>query len=242
MMNDKFSADLRRHMLETADERPADGQLATVIAAVDATGQRHPILARWTWNPGRVGLVPSAALRFGLVVLALALAMAAGALLAGGGGRTPSTVFEGSWIAIDPLDRSGMTLVIGPGTRPPIYFEDGWATGGACDDDVVKRFTARGTAAIAGNMLVADFPDGGGCGLMTVEVRGIYEYIERTDMLVDQDGLGWDRALGADRVPTGTTFEPRPSPSRAADATPDATPDECLDPCSAAPTRRPPTA
>jgi hypothetical protein len=243
MMNDRFSAELRRHLVETADERPAEGQLASVIDRVDATRQRHPVLARLTWAPGRVGPVPSSALRFGLVVLALALAIAAGALLAGGGGeRRPSTPFEGSWITTDPFDGSGMTVVVGPGMSPEMYFEDGYATGGACINDAVKRYTARGTGTIVGNVLTGHFPDGGGCGLMTVEHAGVYEYVARTDMLVDQDGLGWSRALDQDPDSTDTppaapsgqpTSEPTPhqtsEPSPAASAVGSATPVECID-------------
>ena len=118
MMNDRFSSQLRQHLLETADERPAAGQLAAVIDGVATTRQRHPLIARLAWRPDRVGPLPSAAIRYGLIALALALAAMAGALLAGGGGR--STVFEGTWITIDVPDGSGMTFVVGPGTRPEV--------------------------------------------------------------------------------------------------------------------------
>lgn len=193
-MTDRFAAQLRQHLLETADERPADGQLASVIDGVAATRQRHPLSARLTWNPDRIGPFPSTALRYGLIAVALALATVGGAILAGGASG-PSTVFEGTWITIDPDDGSGMTLVVGPGQAPEVYFEDGYASGGACVNDAVKRFTARGTGEISGDRLVVTYPDGGGCGLAKVEVSGRYHHVAGSDLLVDKDGLAWSRAL-----------------------------------------------
>jgi hypothetical protein len=203
-MNDRLAAQMRQHLLETADVRPADGQLASVIDGVAATAQRHSLLARLTWSPGRIGPLPSAAIRYGLIAVALALATVAGGSLAGGA-RQASSVFEGTWITIDPVDGSGMTLVVGPGQAPAVYFEDGYATGLACVNDAVKRFTARGIGEISGKRLVATFPEGGGCGLKTVEVRGSYDYDPRGDTLSDQDGVVWTRAL--------STADPTPSPS-----------------------------
>lgn len=237
-MNDRFSAQLRQHLLESADERPADGQLATVIDGVAGTAQRHPVVARLTWLPGRVGPFPSIALRYGLVALALIAATVAVAIFGGGSSPFRSTVFEGTWTTIDHPDGSTMTLVVGEGTTPAVRFVDELATGGACDLDPVKRFTADGTGEISGSRLVVDFPDGGGCGLMTVEVAGVYEYLANRDMLVDQDGFGWTRVEG---VPVGPASQPpatqppatdppatEPVPTQAA-AEPSATPvPDCL--------------
>lgn len=216
MMNDKFDAKLRQHLLSSANERPADGQLSAVLDGVEATRQRHPLVARLTWTPGRIGPVPTAPIRYGLIAVALALAMVAGALLAGAGGPARTTVFEGTWTSIDSLDRSGQTLVVGPGMEPDVYFEDGYASGGACVDDELKRFTAHGTGTISGNHLETSFPDGGGCGLLLVDVRGSYDYDSRSDSLIDQDGLSWARPLrdaslqtrapGTPETPSATTF------------------------------------
>ncbi len=207
-MNDRFSAQLRQHLLESADERAADGQLATVIDRVADTPQRHPVVARLTWLPGRVGPFSSTALRYGLVALALIAATAAAATL-GGGSIAPfrSTVFEGTWTTIDVPDGSTMTLVVGEGTTPAVRFVDELATGGACDLDPVKRFTADGTGEINGSRLVVDFPNGGGCGLMTEDVPGVYDYLARRDMLLDQDDLHWTRA---DTVSDGLATQPLP--------------------------------
>lgn len=193
-MNDRFAAQLQRHLQETADDRPADGQFVRVLEDIATTTQRHPATARLTWDPGRLGQVASVAIRYGLIAAALLLAALAGAGL-GGGAPRPSSIFEGTWITIDPADGSGMTLVVGAGLTPEVYFEDGYATGLACRDDAVKRFTARGTAEISDHHLVATFPDGGGCGLRTVDVGGVFDYDPRGDMLVDQDRAIWARAL-----------------------------------------------
>ncbi len=223
-MNDPFAAQLRQHLLVSADERPADGQLASVIDGVAATSQRNPLAARLAWDLGRIGPIPTTAIRFVLIAAALAIAAVAGATLAGGS-PPPSSVFEGTWITIDPVDGSGMTLVVGPGERPDIYFEDGYATGAACVNDAVKRFTARGTGAISddGLVLEATFPEGGGCGLTTVEVHGIYHYDGRADTLADQDGVVWSRALGQGPEPRATEM-PAPITSPEAHAPSPSTP------------------
>lgn len=229
-MNDVFDSQLRRHLMETADLRPADGQLMSVIDAVAAAPQRNSLTARLTWDSGRIGPVLTATIRYALIVVAIALALVAGASL-GGGARQPSSVFEGTWITIDPADGSGMTLVVGPGDTPDVYYEDGYATGLACVNDVVKRFKARGTGEISGNNLLATFPDGGGCGLMTVEMRGVYDYDPTGGTLSDLDGVVWSRALG--EVPEGQAPKPvapateppatEPPPSKAPATEPPAT-------------------
>jgi len=195
MMNDRFDANLRQHLLGTADDRPADGQLAAVVRAVGRTSQRHPLAARLTWNPGRIGRFPSTPIRYGLIGVALVLAAMAGSILAPGS-RGPSTVFEGTWTSTDPVDGSVQLLVVGAGDTPDVYFEAGYASGAGCVNDPVKRFTARGSGAISGNHLDATFPIGGGCGLLTVGVPGSYHYDAATDTLIGQDGLRWYRALG----------------------------------------------
>jgi hypothetical protein len=202
-MNDRFAAQLRRHLVESADERPAEGQLAAIVESVATTQQRLPLVARLLWNPGRIGPVPSAALRYGLVAAALAGAMAAGAII-GGGGSQPSTVFEGSWITTDPGDGSVMIVVVGRGNEPAVYFEDGYATGGACVNEASKRFTAEGAGTIVGDRLNVHFPEGGGCGPVRVEMDGHFDYVAAQDVLVGEDGLAWARALGPqDPDPSG---------------------------------------
>ena len=87
-MNDRFAAQLRQHLLDTADERPAHDQLATVLAGVAATRQRGPFSARLMSNLGGAGLLRSATVRYGLLGVALIGALVA-ALLLVPGGTTP---------------------------------------------------------------------------------------------------------------------------------------------------------
>lgn len=193
-MNERFDAQLRRHLAETADGRPASGQLASVIDGVAATTQRDPLTARLAWHAGQIGPRSSAAVRYALIAVALLLALLAGAILASGAPQ-PTSVFEGTWLTTDLGDGSGMTLVVGPGQEPAVYFEDGYASGIACINDLVKRFTARGNGAITEEGLVATFPEGGGCGLRTVDVFEVFVHDQSQDTLIDQAGVVWVRAL-----------------------------------------------
>lgn len=198
MMNDRFSAQLRQHLLAAGDERPADGQIAAVVERVAVTGQRHPLVARLTWSPGRIGPFPSAALRYGLIALALLAAAMAVAILGGGSGPSGSTVFDGTWTSIDPADDSTLTIVVGKGTSPAVRFEDAFAAGDACVADAVKLFTADGAAEISGNRIDITFPDGGGCGLRKVRVPDIQlHYDAVADKLRDSQGVGWVRVRGS---------------------------------------------
>jgi len=210
MMNDRFAVELRQHLLETANERPADGQLATIVAALAATPQRRPLIARLPGLRGRIGPFP-AAVRYALIAIALVLAAVVGAILAGGGTPSRSTPFEGVWTATDVPDGSTMNLYVGAGTNPSVRFEDLFATGAACIQDQSKVFTADGVGEISGNRLVVSYPDGGGCGSVKVSIDGTYLYDGDTRTLRDQDGVVWTRIPGGDRP--GLTVPPRPSPS-----------------------------
>ena len=185
MMNDRFSAQLRQHLVETANERPAEGQTAAVVAQVAVTRQRRPLVSRLPGIAVRIESFP-AAVRWGLIAVALALAAMAGAILAGGTQLRPSTVFEGTWTSIDPLDGSRQWLFVGPGDTPEVRYEDEVSTGGACVDDEVKHFIALGSGEITGSRLDVSFPDGGGCGRVTVSIPALY-YVRDPgpDTLVD---------------------------------------------------------
>lgn len=201
-MDDRFPADLRKHLLETADERPAEGQLAAVIKGVASTRQHPPLVARLTWTPGRIGPVPWAVVRYGLLAAALALAAFVGAMLGAGASPAGGSVFEGTWTATDPADGSGMILVVGPGDEPAVYFEDSYASGDACVIAESKRFRADGNGTVDGHRLTAEWPDDGGCGRFTVPMVDFqYDYDPGGDTLTDGDGLTWARALDAGRAP-----------------------------------------
>lgn len=211
MMNDRFSASLRQHLVDTADERPADGQLEAVLERVAVTGQRPPLVARLAWFPGRIGPFPSTAVRWGLIAAALLGATMAVSIFGGGSGPSRSTVFEGTWTSIDPGDDSRMTLVVAAGLTPVVHFEDGFATGAACVADAVKVFTADGIGQVSLSRLAVSYPDGGGCGLMTVPIgSGFLDYDEATDTLTDSNGLVWSRVQEGDAE---LTQPPLPLPS-----------------------------
>ncbi|HYN70338.1 MAG TPA: hypothetical protein VEX41_09025, partial [Candidatus Eisenbacteria bacterium] len=213
-MNDRFSAQLRQHLLLTANDRPADGQLAAVVQAVSGTAQRNRLAVRLTWHPGRIGPFPALALRYAFVVVALGgTGLVAALLLAGGPSR--STVFEGTWTSIDPGDGSTQYLVVAAGNSPTVKFVDQFATGVACRSDTVKVFTAdgRGTV-ISGDRLEVQWPGGGGCGLETVDIAiGYLDYHQATDTLVDSQKLTWSRVVGTVAPPTPAPVTSTVSPS-----------------------------
>jgi hypothetical protein len=215
MMNDRFSAELRKHLLQTADERPARGQLAAIVEGVATTRQRHPLLARLTATQERIAPFPSAVFRYGLIAAALIGAAITGGLLGGAAGPSGSTIFEGTWTTTDPGDGSGMVLVVAAGTRPAVYFEDGYASGEACVDTSSKRFTAYGLGTVLDDRLDVEWPDGGGCGGVVAEMgAGSFDYDPRTDSLLAGDGLTWTRMDGHDGPPTQPpgTEPPAPTP------------------------------
>lgn len=203
MINDRFSAQVRQHLLETADERAADSQLAAVLDLVADSPQRHPLVARLTWAPGRIGPFPSTALRWALIAAALLAATMAVAILGGGGGPSASTVFEGTWTSTDLGDGSRQTLDVGAGMTPAVHFEDAYSSGGACVADEVKVFTADGRGQVFDNSLAVTYPAGGGCGLTTVPIEtGVLDYDATTDTLLASDGLRWFRAREDGARPT----------------------------------------
>jgi len=227
-MNDRFSAQLRQHLLDTADERPAEGQLAAVVEGVAVTRQRHPLVARLTWTHGRIGLFPSTGLRYGLATLALVAVTVGAAVMGGGAGPSGRTVFEGTWTSTDPVDGSTLSLIVGSGSAPNIRFEDDNATGPGCRNDAVKHFTADGTGTISDSRLETRFPDGGGCGLMLVPVpAGQFDHDAATDTLRDGAGATWARVPGDARPGTQApaTVPSTPSP----EGTPVCPPSEGVD-------------
>ena len=194
MMTDRFDAQLREHLLASANSSSPDGQLAGISQGVAGTKQRHPLAARLTWFPGRIGPVPTDSFRYALVAVALIAAMVATVIIVGNGlGR--STVFEGTWTSIDSGDGSAQSLVVAAGKTPAMHFVDHYASGFACRNDDVKVFTADGLGTITDNRLAVTWPNGGGCGLETVDIEaGTYTYDKATDTMVDDQGLVWVRA------------------------------------------------
>jgi hypothetical protein len=221
-MNDRFTARLRQHLVDTANERPAEGVLAAIDARIAKTDQQIPFVARLTLEPGRTWVVPTATARLVLLAVALGLILGAFALVAGSqrGGQG----FAGSWVTVDPADGSTMVLVISAGDDPTVRFQDQFSSGAACVDEISKVFTADGTGTIDGDVLHVVYPDGGGCGSTVVDVPSAsYTYDGGSDTILDDAGLRWQRTAVADILAT----EP-PLRSRAAARTPEPSP-VCID-------------
>ena len=124
MMNDQFAAQLRRHVVENADERPADGQLEAALRRTAASRSSGRGLAD-------SGGGPSSGARLGWQVRYGLAARGAAPRACGGGrpgtparGQARATVFQGRWTSTDTADDSTQTLVVAPGTLPSVHFED----------------------------------------------------------------------------------------------------------------------
>ena len=225
-MNDRLTADLRQHLLDTTDARPVEGQFAAVVEHVAVTAQRHPLAARLTASPDRAIAFPAGAMRYALVAVGLVATLGAGTLLAGGasGGRTD---FEGTWTSADPVDGSMQYLAVASGSAPAVQFADSYATGPACVADTVKVFTADGTGTIDGDRLEVRWPNDGGCGLMTAGISvHTFTYDDATDSLVDDNRLTWERAAAGVVLPTRGPLPASPVPDVQSASPPDS---ECLE-------------
>jgi len=205
MISDRFSAQLRQHLLDTADEGVADGQLASIVDRVAATSQRPTLVARLPWFSPRVGSA-AVQLRWALVVLALIAATVAVAIVAGGS-LPRSAGFEGTWTASDPVDASTWNLVVAAGETPAVRYLDDMAAGLVCGDDPGMPFVADGTGTVEGNRLRVTWTATNGCDLDSVPASTVYTYDNPADALVDEIPVTWTRSNAAMVLPT-----PRPRP------------------------------
>jgi hypothetical protein len=191
MTTDRTAAATRRHLLHTADERPADGQLEAILLLTSTTGQRSrwDIAARGLARPSAA--LPRAVLRFGLVAALVIVAVAGIAAFGGGsGGGTP---FEGTWTSIDPADSSEQTLVIGPGPTPTVHFEDAFSIMCFQAGDATTLFVAEGPGEISANVLTAHFPESGCVTWRVPPSDGTFNFNPETDTLLDDYGIVWRR-------------------------------------------------
>jgi len=96
MTNDQFSAQLRQHLLGTADERVVQGQLASILDRVEVTPQRPTLVARLPWITHGLGFPPASQLRWALLIaLALIAVVIAGVIAVGGPGPRITADDEG---------------------------------------------------------------------------------------------------------------------------------------------------
>jgi hypothetical protein len=191
MTTDRFSPLIRRHLIETADERPAHGQLETVLRSTAATPQQRSWLVRLRWLVDPAAPYANARIRYGAAALALLIVAAMVAILAGGG-PSGRTVFEGRWTATDTTDRSIQTLVVDRGQAPNVHFEDDFSIDCQQRGEASTVYRADGTGAIHTNRLIVQFP-GGGCTTRLPPAESFYDYDEATDSLLDHEGITWTR-------------------------------------------------
>ena len=193
MMSDQFSVELRRHLLETADERPADGQLEAVVQHTAVVRQRRPWVVRLRWLLDPVAPFGSAGLRYGLVALALLIAAAMVAIVAGGPRPGGDSVFEGRWTSTDAVDASTQTLVVEGGQTPNVHFEDDFSINCERRGDSSTAYVADGPGEILRNRLTARFLSGG-CLIRLPPYEAFYDYDSATDTLLDYQRITWVRA------------------------------------------------
>lgn len=192
MMTDPFSLLLRRHLLETADERPADGRLETVVQSTAATRQRRSWLVRLRWLVDPAAPFDNARNRYGAAALAPLIAASMIAVLAGGGGPAGRTVFEGSWTATDTTDRSTQTLIVDGGRSPSVHFEDDFSIDCQQRGETSTAYVADGPGEIQGNRLIAHYGSGG-CVTRLAPYDALYDYDAATDAILDDQGIMWTR-------------------------------------------------
>jgi hypothetical protein len=190
MMTDQFSVQLRRHLLDTADERPADGRLEAVVERTLGMPQRLPWLARLRWRLDPIAPFNNPWLRYGAVVLSLLLLAGLALIAAGGSGPPARTVFEGTWTSTDTADRSTQTLVIGPGQNPTVHFEDDYSISCQRRGETSTVYSADGTAEITGDRLVFPIP-AGGCTRPVPAYTAFYDYDAATGTLLDYQSIRW---------------------------------------------------
>ena len=202
MTNERFSGQLRQHLLATADERPAEGQLASIVDRVAVTSQRPTLVARLPWFQSGAGWLSTSQVRWALLVaLALLGLTIAGALLTGGPAPHDTGV-EGMWTTIDPVDRSNRFLIVAAGETPAVRYMDDMAAAHVCGDDPQMPFVADGTGAVEGNRLQVTWTATNGCDLDSIPASDGYIYEAASDTLVDDVPTTWTRTDVGIVVPT----------------------------------------
>jgi hypothetical protein len=190
MMTDQFAVQLRRHLLDTADERPADGRLEAVVERTLGVSQRLPWIARLRWRLDPIAPFNNPWLRYGAVALSL-LILAAVSVVAFAGTNPRAPVFEGTWTSTDTADGSTQTLVVGPGTDPTVHFEDDFSVNCQNRAERVTRYRANATGHISGGRLMVDFV--GGCTQVLPVYPAFYEFDAATGTLLDYQSIRWVR-------------------------------------------------
>lgn len=191
MTTDRTAAAIRRHLLDMADERPAEGQLETTLQLTATIRQRSlwAIALRGVARPWSA--LPPMAIRLALIATLLGVALAG--LAAFGGGSAGGSPFHGIWTSIDTADGSHQTLVVGSGANPTVQFEDAMSM--VCRDmgDASTLFLAEGPGTIDALRLTVRFGDSGCITWRIPPWEGTFDYDPAADTLVDHEGITWHR-------------------------------------------------
>jgi len=205
MMNDHVSAQLRRYLVETANEMPGDGQLEAVVRRTSTARQLRPWVARLR-TPPVLGSTLGQQMRL-VMVAALIAGLTAGVTWIVGSQLnhsvinqptqatpepTPSTVFEGTWTSSDTADESTQTLVVAPGRSPDVHFEDDFSISCERRGEPSTVYLADGVGEIDRGRLTVTFPTGG-CGIELGSAVWFYDYDAATDSLIDYQDIVWHR-------------------------------------------------
>ena len=192
MMTDRFSLLLRRHLLETADQQPAHGQLETALRSTAVTPQHRSWLVRLRWLVDPAAPFANTRIRHGALALALLLAASMVAIFASGGDPDGGVVFEGRWTSTDTADRSTQTLIVDGGDSPTVHFEDDFSIDCQRRGDTSTVEVAEGPGGITLDRLTVRFPSGG-CFIRVGPYEAFYDYSAATDTLIDDQGATWVR-------------------------------------------------
>ncbi len=202
-MIDKFSVELRRHLVEGADESVSAAQLESIQRLVGAAPQQAPWFVRLKWLVGPWGPYANRGARAGVLVAATLLVVASAAAVGGGAGNQPlADPFEGRWASTDPADGSAQTLLIGAGDAPDVHYEDAFASSCAKAGDTSTHFLMDGSGAAEGGRLTVRYGTGGCVTWQVPASVQTYDHDSRTDTLVDRHGNTWHRVKESPSAPS----------------------------------------
>ena len=184
-------AGLHEYYRDLARVAPAEHQLAIVLARTADLAQRPA----WRMRLPRLSSLEELGRLFPLRYALVAVATFLVALSVGVVGNRSGSPFEGRWTSTDVGDGSTQILDISGGVAPAVRFEDRMASGCADHGDPSVDFIAHGTAIAAGDRLVVDYRDGGGCTTWHVPAFTVTMTLDRsTGTMRDPDGNVWHRA------------------------------------------------
>jgi hypothetical protein len=194
-MIDRFSVELRRHLVESADEVVPADRLETIQRLVGVVPQQAPWHVRLRWLVSPWAPYANAGARTAILAAAALLLLAAtiGMVALGGGSQGARSPFEGTWTAIDPSDDSVQTLVIGPGPTPEIHYRDAFSASCERAGDASTVFLFDTTGEVQGSRLLVH-ETSGGCRIHQVFIgAGTYDYDSVSDVLLDGLNATWTR-------------------------------------------------